>query len=231
LRRPSAPGTNEELQQELNIMTRDTQRSREEVRGLRTQLVNALTLAARAALAAPQAPEDRGQKFPSSPDFSGSDRTQLRGWIAQLRMVIRCKPASFRDEQSKMRYAINRLRGITLGQILPHIREDGTIGLEDLPALIQLLEAAFADPDRVATGERKMPGIKQKNREFSQYYVKCHVIAADLDWNPSALRNTLRIGLSKEIKDSFTYSNMPEELPAFVTVCQKRDIQIRQPRE
>jgi hypothetical protein len=36
------------------------------------------------------------------------------------------------------------------------------------------------------------------------------------------------MGLSKEMKDSFTYSDMPEELPAFVTVCQKWDNQIRQ---
>jgi hypothetical protein len=136
LRRPVVPGTNEDLQQELDDMTRDTRQSGEEVRGLRTQLANALTLAARAAPAAPQALEGRGQKCPDSPDFSGSDRTQLRGWIAQLRMVIRHKPASCLDEQSKMRYAFYRLRGIGLGQILPYVREDGTIGLEDLPAFI-----------------------------------------------------------------------------------------------
>ena len=229
-RRPAATGTDEELRQELDVMTRDTQQSGEEACSLRTQLANALTLAARAAPAAPQVPGNRGQKFPNSPDFSGSDRTQLRGWIAQLQMVIRHKPASFPDEQSKMRYAFNRLRGIALGQILPHVREDGTIGLEDLTAFIQLLEAAFGDPDRVATAEQEMRDIKQKNRMFSQYYAEFQVIAADLDWNPSALRNALRMGLSEEMKDSFTYSDMPEELPAFVTVCQKRDNQIRQRR-
>jgi len=230
LRRPVVPETNEDLQQELDDMIREARQSGEEVRGLTTQLANALMFAARAAPAAPQAPEDRGQKFPDSLDFSGSDRSQLRGWIAQLRMVIRHKPGSFPDEQSKMRYAFNRLRGVALGQILPHIQEDGTIGLEDLPAFIQLLEAAFGDPDRVATAERKMREIKQKNREFSQYYAEFQVIAADLDWNPSALRNALRMGLSEEMKDSFTYSDMPEELPALVTVCQKRDNQIRQRR-
>jgi hypothetical protein len=46
-----------------------------------------------------------------------------------------------------MRNSFNHLRGIALGQILPHVRENGTIGLEDLPAFIQLLEAAFGDPD------------------------------------------------------------------------------------
>ena len=73
-----------------------------------------------------------------------------------------------------------------------------------------------------------MREIKQKNREFSQYYAEFQVIAADLDWNPSALRNALRSGLSQEMKDSFIYTDMPDELPAFVTLCQKRDNQIRQ---
>jgi len=229
-RRPTAPGTDKDMWQELADMTQDAQQSGEEARSLRTQLANALTLAARAALAAPQAPEDRGQKFPDSPDFSGSDWIQLRGWIAQLRMVIWHKPASFPDEQSKMRYTFNCLRGIASAQILRYIREDGTIGLEDLPAFIQLLEAAFGNPDRVATAERKMREIKQKNREFSQYYAEFQVIAAYLDWNPSALRNALRIGLSEEMKDSFTYSDMPDNLPAFVMVCQKWDDQIQQRR-
>jgi len=73
-----------------------------------------------------------------------------------------------------------------------------------------------------------MREITKKNSEFSQYYAEFQVIAADLDWNPSALQNALRMGLSEEMKDSFTYSDMPEELPAFVMVCQKRDNQIRQ---
>jgi hypothetical protein len=145
-------------------------------------------------------------------------------------MVIQHKPASFPDEQSKMRYAFNHRRGVALGQILPHVEEDGMIGLEDIPALIQLLEAAFGDPDRVATAKRKLREIKQQNHEFSQYYAEFQLIATDLDWNPSALRNSLRVGLSEEMKDSFTYSNMPDELPVFVTVCQKRDNQIRQRR-
>ena len=38
------------------------------------------------------------------------------------------------------------------------------------------------------------------------------------------------MGLSEEMNDSFRYTNMPEELPAGVTVCQKRVNQIRQQR-
>ena len=38
------------------------------------------------------------------------------------------------------------------------------------------------------------------------------------------------MGLSKEMKDSFTYCDMPEELPVFLAVCQKRDNRICQRR-
>jgi hypothetical protein len=201
-RRPAASGTDEDLRQELADITQDAQQYGEEACSLRMQLANALTLAGRAAPVAPQAPEDRGQKFPDSPDFSGSDGTQLRGWIAQLWMVIRHKPESLPDKQSKVWYAFYCLRGVVLGQILRHIREDKTLGLEDLPTLIPLLEVAFGDPDRVATAEQKMREIKKNNREFSQYYAEFEVIAADLDWNPSALRNPLRMGLPQKTKDS-----------------------------
>jgi hypothetical protein len=230
LRRPPAAGVNEHLQQKLDEMTRDPLQSGEEVCGLRTQLANPLTLAGRVAPAAPQTPEDRGQKFPDSPDFSGSDRTQLRGWVAQLQMVIRHKPARFPNKESKLRYAFNSVRGITVGQIFPHVREDRTIGLEDLPAFIQLLEAAFGKPNQVATAKRKMRKINPMNCEFSQYYAEFQVIGGDLDWNPSVVRNVLRMGLSEKMKHSFTYSDRPEELPAFVMACQKGENQSPQGR-
>ena len=152
-RRPVAPATDEELRQELADITQDAQQSGEDACSLRTQLVNALTLVARAAPATSQAPADRGQKFPNSPDFSRLDRTQFSGWIAQLGMVIGHTLASIPDKQSKMQYVFTRLRGVTLGQILPNVQEDGSIGLEDLPVLIQLLEAAFGDRDQVATAK------------------------------------------------------------------------------
>jgi hypothetical protein len=73
-----------------------------------------------------------------------------------------------------------------------------------------------------------MREIKQTNREFSQYYAEFQVIAADWNWNYSALRNALRSGLSEEMKDSIIHTDMPEDLSAFVTLFQKRDNQIRQ---
>ena len=145
--RSAAPERDDELWVELAVMTRDARQSGEAVRGLRTQLAHAFTFAARAAHATPQALEDSGQNVPDSPDLSESDRAQLRGWIAQLWKVIKHKPTRFPNKHSKMQYAFNCLRGVALGQMLPHLRDNGEIWPEDLPAFIQLLEAAFGDSD------------------------------------------------------------------------------------
>jgi len=102
------------------------------------------------------------------------------------------------------------------------------IGLENIPAVKQLIEAPVGDPDQVAIAEWKLQDIKQNNPEFSLYYTDFHVIAPDLNWNPVALGNTLGMGLSEEMNDSFPNTDMPEELPVFVKVCQIRDNQICQ---
>jgi hypothetical protein len=78
--------------------------------------------------------------------------------------------------------------------------------------------------------QTEMREIQQTIQEFSQYCGEFPVITAVLDWDPSALLNAPRMGLSEQIKDSFTCSDMSEEPPAFVTVCQRWDNLIRQRR-
>jgi len=127
-----------------------------------------------------------------------------------------------------MRYVFNRLSGIALCNILLHGQEDITTGLEVLLAVIQLLEAGFRDPDWVATAECEMREIQLYNHNSTLDYIEFLVNAAELDCNPSPMQNGLRMGLSEEMKDSFKQSHMPEGCPAYVTVCQKWDNQIRQ---
>jgi hypothetical protein len=59
MRKPGAPGTNEDLQEKLAANPTDAKNSGKVVQSLGTQLANALTLAARTAPAAPQALNDR----------------------------------------------------------------------------------------------------------------------------------------------------------------------------
>jgi len=124
-----------------------------------------------------------------------------------------------------MQHPFNSLRGIALGQILPHIRIDGMIALGDLLAFVQLLKLAFGNPYRVTTTEWTIHKMKQKNCNVSQGYAGFSVIASDLDCNASVHMNALRMGLPQEPKESFYYDDMPEELLGSVVMCKQVDNQ------
>jgi hypothetical protein len=111
---------------------------------------------------------------------------------------------------------------------VPHLREDGMIGLEAIQKFIHLRQPGIEDTYEVVTAPQKLREIKQNNPEFSQYYAVFQVIAANHDWDRSALLIDRRMGLSDNMKDSFECSYMPDEHPAFVTVYQEPDNQIRQ---
>jgi hypothetical protein len=111
-------------------------------------LATAQTLSAWVAPAAPQALENRGPRFPDSPNISWPDATQLRGCIVPLLIVKWHKPARFSDEQSMMQYAFKCLRGVALGKILPHTWEDGTLGLGDLPGCINTWKQLVGTPTK-----------------------------------------------------------------------------------
>jgi len=134
---PRMVRSDKDLQQELDEMTWNARQSGEEVRALRMQLANALSLASRAAPAPPHQLQDWGQKFPNSPDISGFDRTQWRGWIAQLQMVVRHKPTSLPNEPralSVARWVAGHCRGFALKPLCPARRiGNGTVwGYEGL---------------------------------------------------------------------------------------------------
>jgi len=113
-----------------------------------------------------------------------------------------------------------------LGPGIPHVQEERTMGLVDLTAVLQLIEPAFADPDWVTTAEGQTPEIEQKHRQFSKYYAEFQVIAADVNWNLSTLRNNRKMRLSEEMKHSFQYREMPNELPVCVAMCRMQHNQI-----
>ena len=71
-------------------------------------------------------------------------------------------------------------------QILPHICEDGTLGLGVLPALICLLEVAFGDPDRIGIAERLIEVINSITVILSVDTV-FEGIVADHNWKQSGI--------------------------------------------
>ena len=78
---------------------------------------------------------------------------------------------SFPDKQSRLCVAINCLAGEAMDQVQQYFKADH-VYLENVQALINILEEAFGNPNRVAKAEAKLCSLQQGNHEFTSYYVE-----------------------------------------------------------
>jgi hypothetical protein len=162
----------------------------------------------------------------TDPPKFGGNRKDLRTFIAQLRLKLHGNTQSFPTMQHRLSYAVGRLEGVAFEQILPYI-EDNAVNLDDIDALIKILEDAFGDPDRVATATRELRNLRQANREFSLYFADFQRLSAETEWNESAKKDALQNGLCEELKDALTLLIEEEEYSAFVKQLQRLDNKLR----
>jgi hypothetical protein len=102
------------------------------------------------------------------------------------------------------------------------------MSLEDIEALIRILEATFGDPDEVGTASAELDCLIQGNCEFSIYYAEFQRMMAILDYDAKAKKAALNQGLSQELQASLVYqTNKPEDFNKICELCIKLDFRIR----
>jgi Retrotransposon gag protein len=168
----------------------------------------------------------RREKIPDPPKYSG-DRAGLRPFLTHLLLKLSRDHDLFPDEQKKMAYAIGRLEGSAFNHLLPYVQPTG-VSLESVESLVEVLETAFGDPDRVGSAERALENLRQNNRDFATYYAEFSRLIADVDWKSDpAIRHALKRGLSLELRQELVHHDIPESLTGFVRLCQKLDNRLR----
>ena len=164
------------------------------------------------------------EKHPDPDRFDGT-RSKLRGFLGQLRLKLGDR-RRFPSDQDQLRYAASRLEGPALDQVLPYLVND-QVNLDNLGALILILENAFDDPDRAGTAQRKLRTLRQGNRDFASYYAEFQRYAPETGWDNIAKMFTLREGLSRELQTALVTVDEPNDLPGFVLLCQRIDQKLR----
>ena len=160
------------MQNQINAVTEECNTAEVAICLLHTELTkarnvaNALAHTAPAAAAAATATAHTVDKIPFPDKFDGT-RSKLRAFTTQLRPKV----VSFSDEQSRLCLAINCLAGEAMDQVQQYVKAD-RFDLENVEALIDILEEAFENPNRVAEVEAKLCNLQQGNCEFTSYYAE-----------------------------------------------------------
>jgi hypothetical protein len=212
---------NDDLSLERDAAVADRNALTARVSQLEAQLTQTLALANAAA----SLPVSRRSQ-PDPKPFTGEDRTLLQPFLLTLRLRLQDRPGEFPDEQSKLRYAMLRLEGPALKQVMHLVRPD-RINLATFEDFASTLEEAYGDPDRVSTAERGLAKLRQGNRDFVTYHAEFQRLVADVDWNDAAKRAAFHRGLCDELKDILSTQDIPEDWHEYVALVKKRDSQFR----
>jgi hypothetical protein len=99
------------------------------------------------------APTLRAIELPHPPEYSG-DRKELPNIISKVHLKSAGENRCFSNDQYKLCYIYGYLKGNAQNKIQPYVQTN-KISLDDIKALIKILEAAFSNPDevRMASGE------------------------------------------------------------------------------
>jgi hypothetical protein len=149
----------------------------------------------------------------SQPDpkpFTGEDCTMLQPFLLTLCLHLQDHPREFPDEQSKLCYAMLRLEGPTLKQVM-HLVRHNCINLATFEDFMSTLQEAYHDPDRVSTAKWGLAKLFQGNRDFVMYHAECQCLVADVDWNDATQRATFHYELCDELKDILSTQDIPED--------------------
>jgi hypothetical protein len=117
--------------------------------------------------AAPPQSSRPSEKLPDPDHFSG-DRSDLRRFVQQVYAKMTANLDRFPNPQSRMAYVNSRLQGKAWNLVLPYLQK-GQCSLSDYPAIVDLLERAFGNPDQERQARQQLFSFRQKNQEFSAF--------------------------------------------------------------
>jgi hypothetical protein len=145
----------------------------------------------------------RAIKLPHPPKYSG-DRKDLPNFILKVHSKLAGENSYFLDNQHKLHYVNGYLKDNTQNQIQLYVQTN-TISLEDIEALIKILEATFGNPDEVRIAYGELDCLMQGNCKFSIYYAEFQHLMGILDYNSKVKKAALKYRLSKELQASLVY--------------------------
>ena len=154
------------------------------------------------------------------PDKFGGNKEELLQFTTQLKLKLNINSDHYSASKSDIAYAISRLEGNALSQVLPLVKSATEVNIDSIETFFKILEAAFGDPDKKGTAQRKIRSLRQTNRAFHEYLADFQRYIVDTDYNEEARLAALIEGLSQELKSMLMYIPTPRTMMEAIETLQ-----------
>jgi hypothetical protein len=171
------------------------------------------------------------QHFPSKvrePDqFDGLDSRKLRAFLVQLAINFQDRPMVFREDRTKVNYALSYLKGTALEWFEPGLFLTGLMEPTWLTSWVVFeneLRTNFGPHDPTGDAEAELERLQMKDgHRITKYIVEFNRLSSQLQWGESALKYQFYRGLPPRIKDEISRVGKPVLLSQLRALAQSID--------
>lgn len=154
---------------------------------------------------APAAVAAKPPKYLIPEAYDGKEKgCRTVAWMTKMAIHIDNSGVNFPDNKSSLLWILSNMKGAADDWAQPlrmRILDDNLTGVtRNLSALTISFTAAFGDPDAGHATHRRIAELKQTN-SATEYTTKFRTLAADLNWNESALMAQYKWGLLPKVDE------------------------------
>lgn len=158
-------------------------------------------------IATPPTSTRASERLPDPEKFNG-ERKDLRRFVSQIKEKLTVNLDRFPTPQSRCAYVTSRLAGQPYSQILPYI-QDGVCQLPDYHNILDILERAFGDPNRINNARNELYRLRQTNREFSTFFAEFQRLALEGEMPEESLPTMLEQAINRELRAMLLHHDPP----------------------
>lgn len=190
-------------------------------------LANAIALLAKT-LQQPKDAPAAPSKVREPDQFDGQEPRKLRTFLMQLELNFNDRPTVFRQDRTKVNYALSYLKGTALEWFEPGLFGPGgrlePLWLSDWPTFVDQLKTNFGPHDPTGEAEAELERLHMKEtHRITKYNVDFARLAAQCEWGEAALRYQYYRGLPARIKDEISRVGKPTLLSGLRKLAQDID--------
>jgi hypothetical protein len=175
----------------------------------------------------PPASSKISERLPDPEKFDGN-RKDLRRFTQQIYSKLTANSDRFISANSRLAYVASRLSGSAYELILPKVKF-GIYQFVDYPQMLEYLEKAFGDPDRIKNAQNDLFRLRQKNTDFSAFFAEFERLALEGEMPDSALTPLLNQTISRELQEMLLHNPSPsDEFRTFARHLQELENRRRQ---
>ena len=131
--------------------------------------------------------------------FTGKDPKKLKNFLLQCKLYFRNMPETFRDDSTKINFALSYLRDVALEWFEPGISGETEVipnWIDDWDLFVKELQTNFGPYDKVGDVEQELVNLRMKdNQQISEYLVRFNSLSSQSEWGEPALKHHFYDGL------------------------------------